>query len=105
MREGNLSYENNKIIVGIIVLIVLIVLGVVFFFAREKSCDIKIAIPVEATEDCVYSDEEISPKCNKITLYVVEGMGDGEIILKPVDVKEENTYDPTYITPGMPIEI
>ena len=54
----------------------------------------------------VYSDEEISPKSNTITLYAGEGMGDGEIVLKPVEVKEENAYDkPTYITPGMPVKM
>jgi len=38
-------------------------------------------------------------------LYAGEGMGDGEIVLKPVEVKEENAYEPTYITPGMLVKM
>ena len=32
-------------------------------------------------------------------------MGDGEIVLKPIEVKEENAYEATYITPGMPVKM
>ena len=32
-------------------------------------------------------------------------MGDGEIVLKPIEVKEENAYESTYITPGMPVKM
>lgn len=32
-------------------------------------------------------------------------MGDTEVVLKTVEVKEENAYEPTYLTPGMPVEM
>ena len=32
-------------------------------------------------------------------------MGDTEVVLKPIEVKEEKTYEPTYLTPGMPVEM
>ena len=48
-------------------------------------------------EDFVYSDEEISPIGNKITIYSGDGLGDTEVVLKPISVKEENAYEPTYL--------
>lgn len=32
-------------------------------------------------------------------------MGVAEVVLKPVEAKEENAYEPTYLTPGMPTEM
>lgn len=78
---------------------------------KNDTYNIKIIIPAGSTEeivyqeDFVYSDEEISPKGNKITIYSGEGLGDTEVVLKPVEVTEENIYEPTYITPGLPVEM
>ena len=66
---------------------------------------IGITIPAGSTEAFVYSNEEISPKGNKITISSVEGLGDTEIVLKTIEVKEENAYEPTHLTPGMPVEM
>jgi hypothetical protein len=99
--------KNKKfilIIIGIILLLAIV--GIVFVIKGGKEYNIKITIQSGSTEAFIYSDEEISPKGNTITLYAGEGMGDGEIVLKPVEVKEENAYDqPTYITPGMPVKM
>ncbi len=99
--------KNKKfilIIVGVILLLAIV--GIGFSIKDRKEYNIRITIPAGSTEAFIYSDEEISPKGNTITLYAGEGMGDGEIILKPVEVKEENTYDkPEYITPGMPVKM
>ena len=70
---------------------------------------IRITVPAGSTEEIIYqedfaySDEEISPKGNKITISSGEGLGDTEVVLKPIEVKEENAYEPTYLTPGMPV--
>lgn len=49
---------------------------------------------------------EIRPKGNTHTFYAGEGVGDTEITLLPVEVREENAYDePVYITPGMPTKM
>ena len=72
---------------------------------------IRITVPAGSTEEIIYqedfaySDEEISPKGNKITISSGEGLGDTEVVLKPIEVKEENAYEPTYLTPGMPVEM
>lgn len=67
--------------------------------------EIKIRIPAGSTEAFVYSDEEISPLGRKITIYSGEGLGDTEVVLLTVHVKEENAYEPTYLTPGMPVKM
>lgn len=78
---------------------------------KNDTFKIKITVPAGSTEDIiyqedfVYSDEEISPKGNKITISSGEGLGDTEVVLKPIEVKEENAYEPTYLTPGMPVEM
>ena len=80
-------------------------------YGKNDTYKIKIIVPAESTEeivyqeDFVYSEEEISPKGNKITIYSGEGLGDTEVVLKPVSVKEENAYEPTYITHGLPVEM
>ena len=71
-----------------------------------KAYQIKITIPAGSTKPVCYSDEEISPKGNMLTLYAGEGLGDTEITLLPVEVREENAYDePAYMTPGMPVKM
>lgn len=99
--------KNKKFILIIIgVILLLAIVGIGFVFIGGKEYNIKITIPAGSTEAFIYSDEEITPKGNTITLYAGEGMGDGEIVLKPIEVKEENAYDqPNYITPGMPVKM
>lgn len=76
-----------------------------------KSYEIRITIPAGTMdefvyqEDFIYSDEEISPTGNKIIISPGKGLGDTEVVLKPIEVKEENAYEPTYLTPGMPVEM
>ncbi len=70
---------------------------------KQTEFDIKIGVPAGSSEDFVYSHEEISPLKDKITIYSGEGLGDTEVVLKPVQVTEENAYEPTYITHGMPV--
>jgi len=92
------------IVLGVILLVAIVSIG--FAVNNTKSYNIQITIPAGSTEAYLYSDTEISPKGNTITLYAGEGMGDGEVVLKPVEAKEENAYDePVYITPGMPVKM
>lgn len=96
---------NNKIITIIFCIMVLAIFGIMFFLTGGKSYDIKITVPAGSNETYVYSDEEISPQKSKITITSGEGLGDTEVILKPIEVKEENAYEGTYITPGMPVKM
>ena len=78
---------------------------------QNDTYKIRITVPAGSTEEIIYqedfaySDEEISPTGNTITISSGEGLGDTEVVLKPIEVKEENAYEPTYLTPGMPVEM
>ena len=93
-----------------LVLTLICVLGLVGC-GKNDTYKIKITVPVGSTEEIIYqedfaySDEEISPTGNTITISSGEGLGDTEVVLKPIKVKEENAYEPTYLTPGMPVEM
>lgn len=72
---------------------------------KNNTFDVKIVIPAGSEEAFYYSDEEISPKQNKITLSARSGLGDTLIVLKGTEVKEENAYEPTYLTAGLPVSM
>jgi len=103
--------NKKSLIISSIVIAIVCVLGTWYLLKNGKSYDIRITIPAGTTgefvyqEDFIYSDEEISPIGNKITISSGEGLGDTEVVLKPIEVKEENSYEPTYLTPGMPVEM
>ena len=106
-----LNYKKPAVWITILAIIICIIVAICFLTNPEKEYRIKITIPADSTEEIVYqedffySDEEISPTANKITISLDEGMGDTEVVLKPIEVKEENAYEPTYITPGMPVKM
>ena len=74
-------------------------------FFLGSSFDVQITIPAGHTEGFVYADEEISPMKHTLIIRTAEGTPDGEVILKGVEVKEENAYEPVYITAGFPAQI
>ena len=95
----------KKIIIGIVLITVMAILCIMFFITREKTYSIRITIPAGSSEEFVYSDTEISPKNNKITITSGAGLSDCEIILNKIEVKEENAYKSTYLTHGMPVKM
>ena len=78
---------------------------------KNDTYNISIRVPAGSAgefsyiEDFFYSDEEISAIGDTITVSSVEGLPDTEVVLKPIEVKEENAYERTYLTPGMPVEM
>ena len=72
---------------------------------KKENYEIEILVPAGSTEAFVYSDEEICPIGNKITISAGAGIADTEVVLKPVEVKQENAYEPTYLTQGMPVKM
>lgn len=103
--------KRKILIIGIIAVAILGGLSIWSLLKNEKSYDIRITIPANTMGEVVYqeqficSDEEISPTGNKIKISSGKGLGDTEVVLKPIEVKEENAYEPTYLTPGMPVEM
>ncbi len=101
-----LNYKKPALGIMIAAVVICVILAICFMTNPTKEYQIRITIPAGSTEPFCYSDEEISPKGNTLTIYAGEGLGDTEIILLPVEVREENAYDePAYITPGMPVEM
>ncbi len=73
---------------------------------KQDIYDIRIVIPAGSKELFVYSDEEISPTKNRIIISSGDNLGDTEVMLRPVEVREENAYDEAvYLTPGMPVKM
>ena len=75
-------------------------LGMVGCGKKEKH-EIEILIPAGSTEAFVYSDEEIRPVGNKITIWSGAGLGDTEVIIKAVDENVETGYVGEYLTLGV----
>ena len=101
-----LDYKKPGFWVVLASVFLCLIVAVCFLTTSPKTWQIKVTIPAEGTESFYYSDEEISPKGNTLTLYAGEGMGDGMIVLLPVEASQENAYgEPTYITPGMPVKL
>lgn len=101
-----LNYKKPALWIMIAAAVVIGILVICFLTNPTKEYQIKITIPEGSRETVCYSDEEISPKGNTLTFYAGEGMGDAEITLLPVEVREENAYDEfVYITPGMPVKM
>ena len=72
---------------------------------KYDSYDLTVIIPAGSDKQFVYSLEEIQPKKNKLTVYAGSDCPDTEVVLIPVEVTEENSYKPTYITNGMPAKL
>lgn len=71
---------------------------------HKEKYEIGILVPAGSTEAFVYSDEEIRPTGNKITIWSGAGLGDTEVILKPVNENVETGYVATYLMHSMPVE-
>ena len=70
---------------------------------KKDIYKIRITVPAGSTEDFVYSDEEICPTGNKITISTGEGLDDTEVILKTVNEMSTPGYVATPLTPEMPV--
>ena len=70
---------------------------------KDNVYQIKITIPAGSTDWFVYSDEDISPTGNKITISAGDGMEETEVILKTVEVREETAYLPETLAPDKPV--
>ena len=101
-----LNYKKTAFWITILAIIVCIIVAVCFLTNPAKEYQIRITIPAGNETGFYYSDEEICPKRNTLTIAKGGHLGDTEVILLPVEVKEENTYDePIYITAVAPAKM
>ena len=99
-----------KIIVPIMILALAVVLAWVVC-GQGETYTVHVTVP-EGTmnefvyiEDFIYSDEEISPQKNQLTLKSIDVPDRTEFVLKPIEVTEENAYERTYFNKGEPLLI
>lgn len=82
-----------------------------FVWGQGETYTIKITVPAGTMdefvyiEDFIYSDEEISPQKNQLELKTIDVPDRTEVVLKPIEVTEENAYERTYFTKGEPMLI
>ena len=73
--------------------------------SKGDKYEIEITVPAGSQEAFVYSEEEIMATGNEITIWSGAGLGDTEVILKPVDETVETGYVAEYLTHGMPVKL
>lgn len=71
----------------------------------KNTYRIGILIPTENSSDFLWADEEISPKGRRIIVTASDEFSDVEFQLKPIEAKEENTYESIIIEPGQSVAI
>lgn len=101
-----LQYKKPAFGLILAALTAFIAVGVCFLTnPKTDAYDLKIIIPAGSKHHFHYSDTQISPHKNKITLSCGEGLGDTEVVLKPVYHTRKDAYEPTYMTPGLDVEM
>lgn len=99
-----------KIIVPIMILALAVVLAWVVW-GQGETYTVHVTVPAGTMdefvyiEDFIYSDEEISPQKNQLELKTIDVPDRTEVVLKPIEVTEENAYERTYFTKGEPMLI
>jgi len=73
--------------------------------SMQDDYAIRIVVPAGSQGEFVYSDEEISPRKNRLELKSIDMSEDAEFVLKPVDETQENAYECTNFPKGQPILI
>ena len=108
------DFGNMKNTIKVIVPIILLALAVSlawFVWGQGGSYTVHVTVPAGTVdefvyiEDFIYSDEEISPQKNQLTLKSIDVPDRTEFVLKPIEVTEENAYERTYFNKGEPLLI
>ena len=89
----------------VLVLALVCMLGLVGCGGSGESHTIEIIIPAGSTEAFVYSNEEFAPQKNTLKISAGAGIATTEVILKPVEAREEIVYEPAILKQREPIKI
>ena len=104
--KGVLNYKKPAFWIIIVAVIACIAVAVCFLTnPKRDSFELKIVVPAHSQSQFYYSDEQVSPLGNRITLNAGANLSDTEVVLKTVEVKEENSYEPVYLTHGMSVKM
>ena len=102
--------KTFKVITAIMLLVMAVVVAW-FFGGQGETYTIHVTVPAGTMdefvyiEDFIYSDEEISPQRSRLELKAINIPDRTEIVLKPIEVTEENAYERTYLDNGQPLLI
>ena len=90
-----------------LVLSVICVLGLAGCIGAQKSRTVEIIIPAGYEDAFEFTDkeEEISPRRKTLTIKAGAGYDSTVVMLKPIDYKEENAYEPIVLTHDEPVTI
>lgn len=103
----------KKTLRAIVPILVLALVGVLAWvlWGQGETYTVHVTVPAGTTgefvyiEDFIYSDEEISPQKKQLTLKSIDLPDGTEFVLQPIEVKEENAYERTYLDRGQPLLI
>ena len=100
-----MKYKKPTIIVVLLALLTCVIVAVCFLTnPRRDSFDIRIVVPAGSQESFVYSDEEISPLRDYVIISAETLTPHQPMVLKPVEIKQENIYEPIYAIHGFPVK-
>lgn len=85
-----LNYKRPAFWITMVAIVVCVIVAICFLTNPSREYQIRVTIPAGSTAAFCYSDEEICPRGNTLTIANGEGMGDTEVILYPVEYEEEN---------------
>lgn len=99
----NYKKPSFWIVIGSIITISIVA---IYFLSNQKqdSFDIGIVVPAGNQGSFVYSDEQISPTKKQIIITSGTKLADTGVILKPIEVEQENSYEASYLTPGVAVK-
>lgn len=93
-----LNYKKPAFWIIVVAVVACIVVGVCFLTnPKHDSMSLKVVIPAGNTEQICYSEEQFSPKGNRITISAGDRIENAEISIKPVEVRTETAYDESYL--------
>jgi len=101
-----LNYKKPAFWIIIVAVIACVAVAVCFLTnPKRDSFEVTIVVPAHGQNQFYYSEEQISPSRNRIILNAGANIVDTEVVLKTIEVKEENSYEPVYLTHGMPVKM
>lgn len=113
--EGEVISVRKTFVFLISFLVILLILYALFFVFQKDSYTETIGILIPPNESVksdsdygegfYFSDAEFIAVGHTITVLSGQDLGDSMVVLKPVAVHEGYTYKPTYITPGLEVEM
>lgn len=93
-----LNYKKPAFWIIIIAILACVVGGICFLTnPKYESYSLKVVIPAGNTEQICYSEEQFSPRGNRIIISAGEGIENAEVSIKPVEVRTETAYDESYL--------